>query len=55
MFGNPENENPFEATAIGELYERNGAGLFLMVEKEKDGRGMREQLLARLAAPHRQG
>ncbi len=36
--------------AVGELWERSGGGLFLMVEKEKDGRDIRGQLMAKLAA-----
>ena len=50
LFAGENNDENNAKRAIGELYERSGAGLFLMVEKEKDGRGMRDQLLAKLSA-----
>ena len=39
-----------ERRAVGELWERSGGGLFLMVEKEKEGLDIRGQLAAQLAA-----
>ena len=39
-----------EKRAVGELWERSGGGLFLMVEKEKNGLDIRGQLMAKLAA-----
>jgi type III restriction enzyme len=50
LLSGDENAENNAKRAIGELYERSGAGLFLMVEKEKGGRGMRDQLLAKLGA-----
>ncbi len=38
----PETE---EKRAVGERWEQSGGGLFLMVEKERDGMNIRDQLL----------
>ncbi len=40
-----------EKQAVGELWERHsgGRGLFVVVEKEKDGKDMRAQLAAKIA------
>jgi type III restriction enzyme len=42
------NEETNEKRAVGELWERSGGGLFLLVEKEIGGMAMREQMLAKL-------
>jgi type III restriction enzyme len=42
-------EDTNEKRAIGELWERSGAGLFLMVEKERGGLDIRGQLMAKLS------
>ena len=36
--------------AVGQRWERSGGGLFLMVEKDKDGLDVRGQMAAKLAA-----
>jgi type III restriction enzyme len=39
-----------EKRAVGELWERSGGGVFLLVEKERDGMDIRAQLVDKLGS-----
>ena len=51
LLAGPGNDDTNEKRTIGRLWEKQsgGTGLFLVVEKELEGRGMRAQILEKLA------